>query len=179
MNRPSSSQLVTGFGILSLLMGLGLSIHTIRAQAEWQQRLTTKRELIVRLTALGQEWQRAQSIKTSYEALSPGAMLPVQDIFTKCFTNRVIAPAPMTSSSPLPGWTEWKTSANIDGIAVSDLSPLMTKLAAQEPPWTVTRCDLSATGQSNGLIRVSLGLASLRRDAWPSPGEHQPATGTP
>lgn len=169
MKRFSVVHIIIAVGGLSLLLGLGLTIRSFTTHGELGQRLLAKKVFHTQLATIGHDWQRAQTVKQTYEALSLPDEIPLQSLLDECFTNRVITPLPYTSVTPLPGWLEWQTSVTIDDIAVSALDPFLQRLSEQTPPWLVTRFDATAAGPSNGLVRISLGLSSLRRDSWPAP----------
>jgi hypothetical protein len=179
MKRPSPIQLVNGIGILTVILGLGLMVKTFKTHADVKQRLIAKREFQSRLMVVGQEWLHAQAIKAFYESLNPGAMPSIQSLVDASFTNRPLIPVTLTSTTPLPGWIEWHASLNIDGIVFPDIEPLFQRLAAQNPPWTVTRCDISAASKPTGMVRITLGVASLRRASWPAPDGRQNKTDAP
>jgi hypothetical protein len=164
---------------MTVVIGLVMLAGTVKNIAGQQQRLKSKMDYHSRLLFLGQECQEARVIQATYETLTPGTPVSLSRLAEGNFGTATVIHDPVSASVPLPGWKEWTTSMRVEGVSITSLTSFASQLEEQSPPWTLTRCDVSASGLSNGLVSATLELASLRRETWPGPDADSMQTETP
>lgn len=142
------------------LAGLGAAVWTYGGLDEWNRRLTTKRSYLSRLEVLGAGWAEAVALRDKLAVQPPGGEPTLAPIVSAAPGEQAPTFGMVTSSSPLPGWTEYRTTLTIHSMSPATVQALMQAVTTQSPSWSVTRCDLRANG-NQGDVRATIEVTAL------------------
>jgi len=161
-NNPSPLIILCALAALSLLIGAGLTIHSIGDMDQMARTLEKKSHDAAELAELKTIAARYRSLLNLYAAY-PAIPRRFDALVHSLLPGASVMPRSTETHPAVPGWIAKTIKVGFTDIGGSDLDRVMESAAAEKPPWTAVEGTFTASPAAGRLAKVELSMETVER----------------
>lgn len=156
MTAPRSTRIMEWSAVAAIVAAVLSSVYALRAMPEriasYNARLETF-ESVRRLAERDSAMRRAKGI---YEAAAEDGSSDLATLVARVAPGDLFRIEPRASRPLEGGWTLAEMSLSADSVPLDAAGRLIEFLEGQRPPWRLVSCEMAATGEDRGRVRLTV-----------------------
>lgn len=149
--------------VLVLIMGLGMTIHSVGQMDKVLLKLKNKLDSLDRLRSMEREINRYVIAQQAFEQLSEKYPASLADLLKGVLPGHKVDDIREIRRESIPGWTVRQTEIVFSEVPLGDLMEFVCKAETQRPPWRLIKCNIKASPRIAGSGQVVLLLEALEK----------------
>jgi hypothetical protein len=157
-------QVLAGAAALVAVVGLVMSVATVRATPQAMAKLERRAADYAKLQSLATDLDRAKAVLRARAAMGQDRAVPVQDLLMSAFPGTTPQIQPRETRALDDGWSARSVEVVLDDADLAGIGRLATDAASAQPSWRIAECAITASDRA-GHGRITLLLEAIERSS--------------
>ncbi|MBN1670598.1 MAG: hypothetical protein JXR37_06175 [Kiritimatiellae bacterium] len=150
--------------VLALLSGAAMTVRSVRLRAELAQRLAHRNREMQVLRRLRREAERNKAVLAHCEAFAGARPVPLSTLSKAALPDEICEVREIDARPLVAGWAARRVEVVFGDIQLEKLRGFLQQAEAQQPPWRLEECHVSASSQTAGKGRATLVFEAVQRE---------------